>query len=158
MRRVDVKRRVSGGLVLWLTASCFGQSVCPKHIETPTYPVAAQAARVEGKVTLRVTLDAEGNVTNAEVADDLAHQANPTLREAAINNMMHWTFEKPTSAPVTQLMVYQYRFDGSLPLNDHQNPITKVNIDLPDHVTILANETTWNPSQSKKKKQKASVP
>jgi hypothetical protein len=66
--------------------------------------------------------------------------------------MKRWTFEKPPSATFTLVIVYEYKMDGSLPLNDHQNPITKVDFDLPNRVTIRHNETAWNPAQSKKKK------
>lgn len=146
-----------GALLLLLTASCLGQSVCPKHIETPDYPPVAAAAALQAKFTLRVTLDAEGKVTKAELAKDLAHTINPALTEPAIENMMHWTFEKPPSAPFTVMFFYEYRLDGSLPVNNHQNPITKVNIDLPDHVTILHNESVADPASSREKP-KSSAP
>lgn len=149
-------KRICVALLFWASASCMGQTVCPKHIETPAYPPVAAAARVQAKVTLRVTLDGEGNVTKAEVADDLAHRANRILQESAIDNIRRWTFEKPPSAPFTLVIVYEYRMDGSLPVNNH-NPITKVNIDLPDHVTIFHNEMVVNPAQGKKKP-KSSTP
>ena len=147
-----MKWKTCGALLFWLTVSCFGQNVCPRHIETPTYPIPAAAARVQRKVSLRVTLDAEGNVTKAEIANDLAHQVNPVLEESAIDNVKRWTFEKPAAAPVTQVIVYEYKMDPSLPpISDHQGPITKVLIDLPDHVAILHNESVANPVQTKKK-------
>jgi len=123
-----------------LTTSCLGQTLLPKHIETPIYPPLARIARIQGTVTIKVTIDADGNVTKAEVANDAAHPIAAVLQESAIDNMQHWTFEKPPSAPFTQVLVYRYAFDGSLPANEGRNPITKVNIDLPDRVTILAND------------------
>lgn len=123
-----------------LTASCLGQTLLPKHIETPIYPPLARIARIQGTVTLKVTIDADGNVERAEVANDAARPIASVLQESAIDNMQHWTFEKPPSAPFTQVVAYRYAFDGSLPANDGRNPITKVNIDLPDRVTILAND------------------
>jgi TonB family protein len=128
-----------------------GQTLCPRHIETPIYPTLAQIAHVQGKVTLKVAIDADGRVTNVEVADDPGHQAQQVLQKSAIDSMSLWTFERPASAPVSQLIIYEYKFDGTLPVNDHQNPITKVNLDLPDRVTILSNELVMNPSKAKKK-------
>ncbi len=144
--------------VFWLAGPCLGQTLCPRHIETPLYPPTAQVARMQSKVTLKVTIDADGNVTNVEEADDAAHQAASVLRKSAIENMQHWTFEKLAAAPVAQVIVYEYKFDSSLPINDHQNPVTKVNIDLPDRVTILSNEAAVNPGRSKKKKPKSGTP
>ncbi len=152
-----MRRLTFGCLVLRLATSCLGQTLCPKHIETPIYPPLARAARIEGKVTLKVTIDANGNVYNAEVADDPAHQAREMLVQSAFDNMMRWTFEKPPAAPFTQLIVYQYKFDRSLPANDN-NPITQVHIDLPDRVTVLANDLVAQPGQSKKKKYRSHVP
>jgi TonB family protein len=147
-----MKKKACGALLFWLTVSCFGQTVCPKHIETPTYPIVAAMGRGQGKVSLRVTLDAEGKVTKAEVANDVAHQVNRVLQDAAIDNMMHWTFEKPAAAPLTQVMIFEYKMDPSLPpISDHQGPMTKVLVDLPDHVTILHNEAVWDPASSRKK-------
>ena len=146
-----MRRVMFCSLIFWLAGSCFGQSLCPKHIEIPTYPPPARGARVQWKVTLKVTIDAEGTVKNVEAADEPGRQAQPMLQKFAIDNMKLWTFEKPASAPVTQVIVYEYKFDRTLPINDHQNPITKVTLDLPDRVTILANEVAINPSKAKRK-------
>jgi TonB family protein len=145
-----MKQTMFGCGLLWLATSCFGQTLCPKHIETPIYPPLARVARIQGNVTLKVTIDANGNVYNVEVADDPAHQAREMLVQSASNNMMRWTFEKPPAAPFIQLVVYQYKFDRSLPANNN-NPITQVHIDLPDRVTVLANDLVAQPGQSKKK-------
>ncbi len=142
-----MRRLMLGGLVLWLTASCFGQSLCPRHIEMPAYPPEAAIGALQGKVTLTVTVDTDGNVKKVDALSDTG-----LLQKSAIENMRHWTFEKPPSAAVTQVITYEYKFDDSLPLNDHQNPITKVIIDLPNRVSILHNLSVINPSLSKKKK------
>jgi len=145
-----VKKKINVAILLWLTVPCLGQAVHPKHIETPTYPGVAAAGRAQGKVSVRVTLDAEGRVTKAEVEN--AHQVTPALEESSVDNIKRWTFERPTSAPFTLVIVYEYKMDGSLPVNNKQNPITRVNFDLPDHVTILHNETAVNPQVGKKPK------
>jgi TonB family protein len=144
-------------LILWLAASCVAQSVCPKHIETPIYPPIARAARIEGTVTLKVTIDGDGKVYSAEVVVNPAQQVPDVLARSAFENMMRWTFEKPAASPLTQLIVYQYKFDPSLPANDN-NPITEVHIDIPGRVTVLANDLVAQPVRSKTKKQKPSAP
>jgi hypothetical protein len=107
---------------------------------------------------LHVTLDAEGKVAKVEIPEDAAHSTQPILQKSAIDNMTRWTFAKPPSSPVTQVIIYEYKMDGSLPpISEHQGPVTKVLIDLPDHVTILHNEAVADPAQSKKK-QKSSAP
>jgi TonB family protein len=147
-----VKKKMYAALFLWLTGTCFGQTVCPKHIETPIYPAVAAAAHVQGRIVLHVTLDAEGRVTKVEIPEDVAHSTQPILQRSAIDSMKQWTFEKPPSAPVTRVIIYEYKMDGSLPpISDHQGPISKALIDLPDHVTILHNESVVNPAQSRKK-------
>ena len=147
-----MKRKMSVTLLFWLTASCLGQTVCPKHIETPDYPPVAAKARIQGRIVVHVTLDAEGKVTKVEIPEDVADSTQPILQKSAIDSMKQWTFEKPASAPVTRVIIYDYKMDASLPpISDHQGPITKVLIDLPDHVIILHNESVADPALSKKK-------
>ncbi len=117
--------------------------MCPRHIETPGYPPIARTAHVSGKVTLTVTIDADGNVTHVDaVAEDPRQQAHPLLQNFAIENMQHWTFAKPPSAPYTQVFVYDYELDPALPPSGGKfsaPAITKTAFDLPDHVTIATN-------------------
>jgi len=139
-----------GYAVLWLATQCFGQTVYPKHIETPVYPPLAQVARIQGTVILKVTIDADGEVYNAEVANDAAHPVHDLLARSAFDNILLWRFEKPPTAPFTQLIVYQFKFDRS---PHYDNTLTEVKFDLPDHVTILAKDAVAQPAQSKKGKQ-----
>ena len=145
--------KMAASLVLWLMASCFGETVCPRHIETPTYPTVARVARAQGKVTLNVTIDGEGKVSNVVATGDPLHQAQSVFQKSAIDNIRHWTFEKPTSAPLMQVIVYEFKFDSSLPTSRENYPITQVNLDLPDRVTVLVNELVVT-GQSKRKKLK----
>jgi hypothetical protein len=98
-----------------------------------------------GKITLTVTIEADGNVEHVEATtDNPVQHGHPILQEHAIENMRHWTFAKPPSAPCTLIIVYDYEFDTALPPagGPHWSPsITKVKFDLPDHVTILTNTT-----------------
>jgi TonB family protein len=141
-----MKRLASIGLLIWLTAGCSANSrqpLCPKHIETPDFPPDARAAHVTGEITLTISIDADGRVKNVEATSaNPVERAHPLLQKHAIENMHHWTFARPSSAPYIQTIVYDYEFDDSLPPEGGASSlpaITKVNFDLPDHVAILTN-------------------
>jgi len=139
-----MKKLTFGCLFFCLATVCFGQNqdaLCPRHIETPTYPAIARTAHVSGKITLTVTIDADGTVKHVEATPD-----NPdfdVLQKSAIENMKHWTFAKPQSAPYTQVIVYDYEIDEKLS-QAGGTAVTKVSFDLPDRVTILTGESTIN--------------
>ncbi len=143
-----MRAKMFGCLMLWMAGTCFGQEampLCPRHIETPDYPPIGRTAHITGKITLTVTIDADGNVQHVEATtDNPVLQAHPLLQSHAIENMQHWTFAKPPSAPYTLAIIYDYEFDTALPPagGPYSSPsITKVKFDLPDHVTILTNTT-----------------
>jgi TonB family protein len=123
---------------------CFAQSqqpLCPRHIETPVYAAIARAANVSGKVALRITIDADGSVKDAEATN--TDRGVPLLKLGAIDNVRRWTFEKPPFAPYTETLVYDYEL--SLPLDDTRSTVT---FDLPDHVTISSGPMSVEPDQS----------
>ena len=139
-----MKKLTFGCLLFCLATVCFGQqqdALCPRHIETPTYPPIARAAFVSGKITLTITIDADGTVKHVEAAAD-----NPDakmLQKFAAENLRHWTFAKPPSAPYTEVVVYDYEIDPAPPVAG-ATPITKVTFDLPDRVTIWTNQLPIN--------------
>lgn len=66
--------------------------------------------------------------------------------------MQHWTLAKPPFAPYTQAFVFDYEFDPTLPPSGGPSSlpsITKVTIDLPDHVKILINGEIIEPNNSR---------
>ena len=141
-----MKQVALGCLLLCSAAVCFGQgteALYPRHIEAPDYPPVARAAHVTGKITLTVTIDAEGKVENVEAtSEDPRQRAHPLLQRYAVENMRHWTFAKPSAVPYMETIVYDYELDTDLPSEGGPRSlpaITKVNFDLPDHVTILTN-------------------
>jgi TonB family protein len=150
-----VRKAIFVYLVVGLAGSCLGQTLCPKHIETPIYPVLARIAAIEGTVTLEVTIGADGRVKNAVVTDKPGQQAQQVLQQSAIDNIRQWTFEKPVSAPFKQVMIYSYATDISLHPDERKNQVTKVNIDLPDRVTILAGATVINTGELRNGKPKS---
>ncbi|MGA2509289.1 MAG: energy transducer TonB [Candidatus Acidiferrales bacterium] len=128
-----------GCLLLCAAGACFGQeqpALCPKHIEAPDYPQIARTANITGTVVVLVTIDSDGKVTDAQVT---GNHKWVLLERSAVDNIRLWTFAKPPSAPYTETIAYDYELDPSLPGDDGRSPITRVNFDLPDRVTILAN-------------------
>jgi hypothetical protein len=68
--------------------------------------------------------------------------------------MQHWTFSKPPKAPCTDAIVHDYEDDPSLPPSGGPKGLpvlTKVVLDLPDHVGISMNAPIINPSESKER-------
>ena len=68
----------------------------------PTYPALAKRARVQGNVTLRITIDEEGNVIDTSVIE-----GHPLLNDAAISAVRQWKYsptfvnEKPVQVTAT---------------------------------------------------------
>jgi TonB family protein len=150
-----MKRGILGCLLISLVAGCSvdkQRHIYPKHIEAPDYPLPARTANIIGKITLAVTIDADGNVKNVEATtDNPVQRAHPLLQGYAVENMKHWTFVKPPYSPFTQTIVYDYEFDPALSPEGGPSSlpeITKVNFDLPDRVAILANQRIIDVSQS----------
>ena len=133
-----MSRITFGFLLFCFVGTCFGQAgeqLCPKHIETPVYPSIAQIANVTGKVSVALTIDADGKVAAVEAATTEPNVPASHLLEAmTVTNIRRWTFAKPPVAPYKQTIVYDYEIEKSVPLDGP----TKVSFDLPEHVTIVA--------------------
>jgi TonB family protein len=61
----------------------------PEDLVLPAYPPLAKMARIEGVVSFRVTVDAEGNATNF-----VLETGHPMLRGAVQEAAAHWRFPK----------------------------------------------------------------
>jgi TonB family protein len=131
-------------LSLWLAWSWLAQTqgaVCPKHIATHAYPPIARTAHVTGKVILKLTLDADGKVSDVKVVNE-DDKAVGLLKLSAIHNIRLWSFAKPPTAPCTQTMVYDYELDDSLPGEGGPSAlpaIVTVTYDLLERLTVSAN-------------------
>jgi TonB family protein len=137
------KLMCSGFLPFLLALPCMGQtqqSLCPKHIETPTYSLIARTAHVSGIVVLTLTIDADGKVSDVKVTNE-DERFVKLLERSAVDNIRLWTFTKPQSAPSKQNVTYDFKLDETLPLAGVNNYplVTLVTYDLPDRVTIRAN-------------------
>ena len=145
------KLMFSGCLPFLLALSCMSQTqqpLCPKHIETPTYSAIARTAHVSGTVVLTLTIDADGKVSNVEVTNE-DERFVKLLERSAVANIRLWTFAKPQSAPFKQNITYVFQLDDKLPLagvNDNPD-VTFVTYDLPERVTIRANNHVLEPSR-----------
>jgi len=81
----------------------------PKGYVAPEYPAAARAAGVEGVVILKLTIDADGKVVNAKVAEAAGHGFD----EAAIRAAKMTAFEPARFAngnPFKAIIRYRYEF------------------------------------------------
>ena len=59
----------------------------PNAFVPPAYPLIANVARIEGRVSLTIQIDANGNVVNA-----MAYTGQPILRPAAEKAAIEWKF------------------------------------------------------------------
>ncbi len=72
------------------------------------YPPEALAAGVQGSVTLRLTIDAAGNVTAAEVVQGAGHGFDEAAREAALK--FKWKPATRDGVPIAVQIPYRYDF------------------------------------------------
>src|SRR5690348_16569612 len=131
-------------LLLLIVSPCTSETqepLCPKHIETPTYPAIGRTAQMSGKVVMAVTIDADGKVDDVKVTSE-KEKFVKILEIGAVANIRLWTFANPLGRPRTQTIIYDFTLDESLPGEGGPRnlpAITKVSFDLPDRVTIRAN-------------------
>jgi TonB family protein len=78
-------------------------ALMPKAAVAPKYPPLAAMARVSGSVVVRVTIDAFGSVTKAEVLS-----GRVPLRQAALDAARKWRFE--TELSETRTTELKFRF------------------------------------------------
>jgi TonB family protein len=118
-------------------------AICPKHIESPTYPMLARQVRLTGEVTLSVTVDADGKVQHVTaLPGDAKRQAHKLLRDSAIENVQHWRFSKPPTPQYTEVIVYEYEDDPSLPLSGGRC------VGYRDNRTLLCNQLISRPERA----------
>ena len=125
-------------IALTLAVPCFGQEplkLCPRHIEQQVYPPLARTAHLVGKISVAMTIDAEGEVIYAKAVTDGQDPFDTGIRvlnSASERNALRWTFEKPPRAPYEQTIVFEYKMDTT-----RHGFVTDVTFDFPDHVTLV---------------------
>jgi TonB family protein len=122
-----------GAIVLVLTPlSVWAQDWTPTKIVAITdYPALPRAARIQGTVEVRCTLDSSGNVTVAAVLS-----GPPELRDAARSNALQWKFQRtsPEVRGSSTTLTYVFLLEGA--------PQNRVNttfvFELPNRLQIVA--------------------
>jgi len=84
----------------------------PKAISTPDppYPEEARKKGIEGKVPLRIVIDAKGKVSEVK-----ALSGPEELVPAAVATVKMWQFEPPASGPVTWNVEIEFSFPKECP-------------------------------------------
>ena len=128
--------------VLLLTVDALPQTsaqVCIRHLDPPTqYPIMARLARLQGSVVAKLRIAADGTVADVDVeTKDTLLVEHPILQSEIRRLVKTWTFECPTCAPgaaFTHSISFNYRLEG----DGSEHADTKISLDLPDKVTIVA--------------------
>jgi Gram-negative bacterial TonB protein C-terminal len=103
---------------------------CVVHLESPSYNNVARFARLQGDVTVAVTIDSDGRVSSATATGT----SSSLLRDEAEKNIRTWIFEKGGS----RLIEVHFIFRLVQP-EVQNNPPAKVTFDLPERVTVVSN-------------------
>ena len=111
-------------------------TICAKHIESPGYSHIAITANLQGSVVLRITIDGDGRVIEANGTG-----AHRLLCDNAEQNVRLWTFSKPAQAPYVHSIVYEYKLEGPAV---NFTPAPKISFDLPDRVSITTRPEILN--------------
>ena len=136
-------RPVGSALVfLAFTAFAEGQdrAVSPQHMELPSrYPNVARAARLQGTVTVKLTISGDGKVIAADaISSDALLRAHPLLQTEAAGLTRRWTFTcfncaEESTHPYD--VTFTYRLEGK----ESTYPDNRIAVDWPNQVTVTAN-------------------
>lgn len=124
-------------LVLSLGTGCSREEgICVKHLEVPDYPRIALSARIQGTVTLSLTIAADGRVVSA------SGSGHPLLKSAAEANVRKWVFSGSKNASSVRQLTITY--DYIITEGTEDNPRPEVVFDLPYRVEIRSNALPIN--------------
>jgi TonB family protein len=116
--------RISMVLFLLLSVSSLTADPEPylKSAPMPFYPGLARAARIEGKVSLRLTVDEQGGTSEVE-----ATSGHIMLRQAAIENVKNWKFgwPQPCMCRVHREVVFLYKLSGKQETSESPTAIVR---------------------------------
>lgn len=97
---------ILGFLALLLLAPMLRSAEAPPPVKlavAPKYPALTLAGRVDGVVTVRVTIDRTGDVKTADVV-----KGHPMLRETALDAAQQWKFEESAAAKRTATLKFRF--------------------------------------------------
>ncbi|EPX58945.1 TonB-dependent receptor [Cystobacter fuscus DSM 2262] len=105
-----------------------------KESAEATYPPQALEERLEAKVVLRLTLDAEGQVTQAEVVGPAGHGFDEAAHEAALR--MRFEPARRNGTPMPSRILYTYEFQPPPEPTPPAPPPPPAGSDEPIEVTV----------------------
>lgn len=113
--------------------------VCVRHLAVPTeYPALARQARIQGTAVAKLNIAADGTVSDAVVeSQDPLLVAHPILQRETQQLVRQWTFQCESCAPgvaFEHVITFNYRLEGK----DSRNAETRITMELPDEVNIVA--------------------
>jgi TonB family protein len=114
-----------------------------KSAPMPFYPPLAREARIEGKVTLRFTVNAQGDTSDVEAVT--GHQM---LKDSAIQNVQNWKFAwpQPCDCRAKREAVFIYGLTGELETESSPTVTVKwFSRHAVTRVEIKAGEHLWQP-------------
>ncbi len=99
------------------------------HYEPPVYPAQAQEKGLEAEVKLKLTLDAEGNVTDAESIEPVGNGFDEAAEQAALKLTFKPATRDGKPIPVTWGFVYRFELkEVEPPPESAQQAVTTGNI------------------------------
>jgi TonB family protein len=111
-------------VALLLSATVLGASPEPhlKSVPMPFYPPLAREARIEGKVSIRFTVNEQGDTSEVE-----AVTGNQMLRQSAIENVQSWKYiwSGPCPCREEKEATFVYKLSGRLESQDRPNVTVK---------------------------------
>jgi TonB family protein len=102
--------QTSGSAAPQTKATSSDHSSVLKAVYMPPFRPSGNAAKIEGKLTVRITVDAEGKVIGSEAVSGPLE-----LYESVVTASKLWTFEPPPSAPFVQLVDISWGFPKPCP-------------------------------------------
>lgn len=112
-----------------------------EHRVDPDYPRAAKMTGVQGDVELRVTADANGNVSDIEV-----DSGNAPFVKAVTDAVRQWKYSPNPGAPTTKTMLFEFRLT-----RDHPRGSGSDRRYFPDLVVGVGERSGCYPEQAKEK-------
>ena len=131
-------------LVVWCVVACgFSQEnplVVIKHFEKMDYPMLARQARLQGSISIHLTISSLGKVLDAQAStDDKLLRDHPLLQSETVKLVRKWTFGCVNCAPNADYndeLIFVFRLEGP---ETGPNSKTLFKADSPNRFTVTTN-------------------
>jgi TonB family protein len=114
-------------------------AITPQHMELPSrYPLVARAARLQGTITVKLTISGDGRVVTADaISQDALLKSHPLMQTEVAGLMRRWKFAcsncaKQSTHPYD--VTFTYKLEGK----ESANADTQIAVDWPNQVTVTA--------------------